>query len=48
MFTMSKKKHNNIPIFIPELACPHQCVFCDQTKISGIQNIPQPEDILIL
>ena len=36
-----KKKHNNIPIFIPELACPHQCVFCDQTKISGTQNIPK-------
>ena len=39
------KKHNNIPIFIPELACPHQCVFCDQTKISGAQKIPQPSDI---
>ena len=42
---MPIKKHNNIPIFIPELACPHQCVFCDQTKISGTQNIPQPSDI---
>ncbi|MCF6365700.1 MAG: radical SAM protein [Bacteroidales bacterium] len=39
------KKYNNIPIFIPELACPHQCVFCDQTKISGIQNIPQAKDV---
>ena len=38
-------KYNNIPIFIPELACQHQCVFCDQTKISGTQNIPQPSDI---
>ncbi len=40
-----QKKHNNIPIFIPELACPHQCVFCDQTKISGADKIPKPEDI---
>ncbi len=33
-------KHYNIPIFIPEMACPHQCVFCDQKKISGQQHIP--------
>lgn len=38
-------KHSNIPIFIPELACPHQCIFCNQAKISGQQVIPQPEDI---
>jgi len=39
------KKYSNIPIFIPELACPHQCVFCDQEKISGTHSIPQPEDV---
>ena len=39
------KKHSNIPIFIPELACPHQCIFCDQEKISGTYLIPQPADI---
>jgi len=39
------KKHSNIPIFIPELACPHQCVFCDQEKISGTYSIPQPADV---
>jgi len=39
------KKHSNIPIFIPELACPHQCVFCDQEKISGTHSIPQPQDV---
>lgn len=38
-------KHSNIPIFIPELACPHQCIFCNQAKISGQQEIPQPEAI---
>ncbi len=39
------KKHSNIPIFVPELACPHQCVFCDQEKISGTHLIPQPTDV---
>jgi len=39
------KKHSNIPIFIPELACPHQCIFCDQEKISGTRSIPQPNDV---
>jgi histone acetyltransferase (RNA polymerase elongator complex component) len=39
------QKYNNIPIFIPELACPHQCVFCDQEKISNTLKIPKPEDI---
>ena len=39
------KKHSNIPIFIPELACPHQCVFCDQEKISGTNSVPQPADV---
>lgn len=38
-------KHANIPIFIPELACPHQCIFCNQAKISGQLEIPQPEEI---
>ncbi|MCP5007901.1 MAG: radical SAM protein [Planctomycetes bacterium] len=39
------KKHVNIPIFIPELACPHQCVFCDQEKIVAKRSIPQPADV---
>jgi histone acetyltransferase (RNA polymerase elongator complex component) len=38
-------KHYNIPIFVPELACPHQCVFCDQRKISGQLEIPTVFDI---
>ncbi|MGE5751882.1 MAG: elongator complex protein 3 [Nitrospirota bacterium] len=28
-----------IPFFIPHLGCPHQCVFCNQKKITG-QNKP--------
>lgn len=29
------KKHVNIPIFIPHLGCPNDCVFCNQRTISG-------------
>lgn len=29
------EKHTNIPIFIPHLGCPNNCVFCNQRKISG-------------
>lgn len=29
------KRHINIPIFVPEVGCPHQCVFCNQSKITG-------------
>lgn len=39
-------KHYTIPIFIPELACPFQCVFCNQKKISGHQNIPDEKEIV--
>lgn len=30
-----KRRHINIPIFIPHLGCPNDCVFCNQRKISG-------------
>ncbi len=29
-------RHVNIPIFIPHLGCPNQCVFCNQRSISGL------------
>ncbi len=28
-------KHYNIPIFIPHIGCPNDCVFCNQKKITG-------------
>ncbi len=39
------KKHINIPIFIPELACPFQCIYCNQRKISGQFKVPKPKEI---
>lgn len=30
-----KKRHINLPIFIPHLGCPNDCVFCNQRSISG-------------
>lgn len=36
------QKHVNIPIFLPNLACPHQCIFCNQNHISSQENIPTP------
>jgi histone acetyltransferase (RNA polymerase elongator complex component) len=39
-------KHYNIPIFIPELACPFQCAFCNQKKISGHINVPDENEII--
>jgi histone acetyltransferase (RNA polymerase elongator complex component) len=38
-------RHFNIPFFIPELGCPHQCVFCDQHRISGTLQAPEPEEV---
>lgn len=40
-----KQKYYTIPVFIPELACPFQCVFCDQRKISGHSDIIKPDEI---
>ena len=31
-------KHKNIPVFIPHLGCPNNCVFCNQRSISGKQE----------
>ncbi len=38
---MQRLKHYTIPIFTPEMACPFQCVFCNQQKISG--HIQSPD-----
>ena len=38
------RKHRVIPIFIPEKACPHRCVYCNQYAIAGKPHVPTPEE----
>lgn len=34
-----------IPIFIPHVGCPHDCVFCNQKKIAGALSAPTGEEV---
>lgn len=36
-------RHVNIPVFVPHLGCPKQCVFCDQRAISGVRSFDEGE-----
>lgn len=37
-------KHVNIPIFIPHLGCPYQCIYCNQRKIASAV-VPKPSEL---
>ena len=39
-------KHANIALFIPHNGCPHQCSFCNQVRITGMQKQPSPQDVI--
>ena len=41
-------KHYNIPVFMPELACPYRCVYCNQFSITGLSDIIKPEEVKII
>lgn len=41
-------RHINIPIFIPHLGCPNDCVFCNQRIISGKSSFSAEEVIPII
>ena len=40
--------HRVIPVFLPMLACPHRCVYCNQYVISGQQKLPSLEQVTAL
>ncbi len=39
------KQRATIPLFIPEEACPHRCVFCNQHSITGKSRAPSTEQV---
>lgn len=39
------QKQYVIPIFVPHLGCPNDCIFCNQKTISGEQNQVTKEDV---
>lgn len=41
-----KLKHYTIPVFIPEVACPFQCIYCNQRNISDRLREPTEEEII--
>lgn len=39
-------KNYNIPIFIPHLGCPFDCVFCNQRRITGRGTDVTPDEVV--
>ncbi len=38
-------RHYKIPVFVPELACPFRCIYCNQYYISGKFTAPDAKDV---
>ncbi len=34
-----------VPVFLPHAGCPHQCVFCNQSAITGKRSTPTSKDV---
>lgn len=41
-------KHANLSIFVPHAGCPHQCSFCSQRTISGVEAAPSGAQVTAL
>ncbi len=41
-------KQATIPIFVPHVGCPNQCIFCDQRCISSTARPPSPQQVKAL
>lgn len=39
------KNYYIIPIFVPHEGCPHNCVFCNQTRITGVTSEVTGEEV---
>ena len=42
------KRHRNIPVFIPHLGCPHDCIFCNQRTISGSKKFDRSSVVSVI
>ena len=42
---MKRQKQYVIPIFVPHLGCPNDCIFCNQKAISGQIKKVTKEDV---
>lgn len=41
----NKERQYIIPIFVPHLGCPNDCIFCNQKSISGQRKQITKEDV---
>lgn len=39
------KNYYIIPVFVPQVGCPHHCVFCNQEEITGQDKVVHPSDV---